>query len=159
MADAGPLIAFGRLDKLPLLGAIFDRVIVPRAVYDETRSRPETPDASAIRAAAQSGALTLDASAPGRPDLPGEVELGEGQAAAIALAAKLGDAVLMDDLQGRSAASMLKLRVVGCSSKASSRLNRRGSSISSRVGPSVGGAYAYINTGIGSLTLQMVRPG
>ena len=113
VADAGPLIAFGRLDKFSVLSAIFDRVIVPQAVYEETQSRPEIPDASAIRVAAQSGALTLDASAPDRPNLPGEIELGEGEAAAIALAAKLGYGVLMDNLQGRSAASMLKLRVIG----------------------------------------------
>ena len=113
VADAGPLIAFGRLDKFSVLGAIFDRVIVPQVVYEETQLRPAVPDASAIRAAVQGGTLTLDASAPGRPDLPGEVELGEGEAAAIALATKLGHGVLVDDLQGRSAAYMLKLRVIG----------------------------------------------
>ena len=45
--------------------------------------------------------------------MPGENELGEGEVVAIALAAKLGYGVLMDDLQGRSAAAMLKLRVIG----------------------------------------------
>ncbi len=50
-ADASPLIAFGRLEKYFVLGAMFDRVIVPRALYEETRSRPATPDASAMRAA------------------------------------------------------------------------------------------------------------
>lgn len=113
VADAGPLIAFGRLDKFSVLSAIFDRVIVPQAVYEETQSHPAAPDASVIRAAAESGALTLDASAPDRPDLPEEIELGEGEAAAIALAAKLGYGVLMNDLQGRSIASMLALRVIG----------------------------------------------
>jgi len=80
VADAGPLIAFGRLDKLSLLGAIFDRVIVPQAVYEETQSRPDLPDALAIRAAAQSGALNVVAAAPDRADLPGEIELGDGEA-------------------------------------------------------------------------------
>jgi predicted nucleic acid-binding protein len=61
VADAGPLIAFRRLDKFSLLGAIFDRVIVPQAVYDETRSCPQTPDASAIRAAAQISSGGADA--------------------------------------------------------------------------------------------------
>jgi len=113
VADAGPLIAFGRLDKLSLLGAIFDRVIVPQAVYEETQSRPDLPDALAIRAAAQSGALNVVAAAPDRADLPGEIELGDGEAAAIALAARLGYGVLIDDLQGRAAATLLKLRVIG----------------------------------------------
>jgi hypothetical protein len=37
VADAGPLIAFGRLDKFSVLGAIFDRVIVPQAVLKRER--------------------------------------------------------------------------------------------------------------------------
>ena len=113
VADAGPLIAFGRLDKLSLLGAIFDRVIVPQAVYEETQSRPDLPDALAIRAAVQSGSLNVVASAPERADLPVEIELGDGEAAAIALAARLGYGVLIDDSQGRAAATLLKLRVIG----------------------------------------------
>ena len=43
VADAGPLMAFGRFDKLSLLGAICDRVIVPQAVYEETQSRSDLP--------------------------------------------------------------------------------------------------------------------
>lgn len=113
VADAGPLIAFGRLDKLSLLGAIFDRVMVPQAVYEETQSRPDLPDALAIRAAAQGGALSLVASVPERAQLPVEIELGDGEAAAIALAARLGHGVLIDDSQGRAAAVLLKLRVIG----------------------------------------------
>lgn len=113
MADAGPLIAFGRLDKLALLGAMFDRVVVPRAVYLETQSAPAAPDAAAIRAAVEGGGLDIDESVPDRPKLPDGVELGEGEAAAIAIAVKLGYGVLMDDLQARSAASVLGLRVIG----------------------------------------------
>jgi len=113
VADAGPLIAFGRLDKLSLLGAIFQRVIVPQAVYAETQSRPDVRDAIAIRAAVESGAMSVEASPPGRADLPTEIELGDGEAAAIALAAKFGYGVLIDDAQGRVAAATLKLKVIG----------------------------------------------
>jgi hypothetical protein len=113
VADAGPLIAFGRLDKLSLLGAIFQRVIVPQAVYAETQSRSDLPDALAIRAAVQSGSLSVVASAPERADLPVEIELGDGEAAAMALAAKFGYGVLIDDSQGRAVAATLKLKVIG----------------------------------------------
>jgi predicted nucleic acid-binding protein len=113
VADAGPLIAFGRLDKLSLLGAIFERVIVPQAVFAETQSRPDFPDAIAIRTAVQSRTLSIEASASERPDLPSDIELGDGEAAAIALATKLGYGVLIDDLQGRAAAAALKLKVIG----------------------------------------------
>jgi hypothetical protein len=39
VADAGPLIAFGRLDKFSVLGAVFDRVIVPEADDGRPRTR------------------------------------------------------------------------------------------------------------------------
>jgi predicted nucleic acid-binding protein len=113
VADAGPLIAFGRLDKLALLRAIFDAVIVPEAVYEETQSRPDLPDALAIRAAVQGGSLNVVAPGPDRADLPIDIELGDGEAAAIALAARLGYGVLIDDSQARAAAALLKLRVIG----------------------------------------------
>jgi predicted nucleic acid-binding protein len=115
VADAGPLIAFGRLDKLSLLGAIFERVIVPQAVYAETLLRPDVPDAVAIRAAVANGSLSVEASLPERADLPVEVEveLGDGEAAAIALAAKFACGVLIDDSQGRAVAAALKLKVIG----------------------------------------------
>ena len=113
VADAGPLIAFGRLDKVSLLGAVFDGVIVPRAVYDETQARPDLPDALAVHGAVQTGTLKVVELGPERADLPGGIELGEGEAAAIALAARLGYGLLIDDLQGRAAAAQLKLRVIG----------------------------------------------
>lgn len=113
MADAGPLIAFGRLDKLSLLDSIFDRVIVPRTVYEETQSRPELPDALAIRAAVEDGSLSLPAPPSEPAALPAEAHLGDGEAAVITLAARLGYGVLIDDSQGRTAATLLKLKVIG----------------------------------------------
>lgn len=102
VADAGPLIAFGRLRKLELLGRIFEKVIVPRAVFEETQFRPDFADARAILAARQSGVFTVDASSPGVERLPPDVELGEG--AAISLAAERGHAVLIDEKLGREVA-------------------------------------------------------
>jgi uncharacterized protein len=113
VADAGPLIAFGRLDKFSLLAAIFDGVIVPRVVFEETQARSDLPDALAIRSAVQTGALKVVESGTERADVVAEIELGEGEAAAITLAAKLGYGLLIDDLQGRAAAAHLRLRVIG----------------------------------------------
>jgi len=59
-ADASLLIAFGRLDKFSVLSAIFDRVIVSQAVYEELRSHPATPDASAMCIAAPTGTPTRE---------------------------------------------------------------------------------------------------
>jgi len=86
-ADAGPLIALGRLRKLELLAGVFEKVIVPSAVLDETQYRADLVDAQAIFAARQSGLLLVDGS-PGDPAiLPSDVNLGVGEAAAICLAA------------------------------------------------------------------------
>ena len=112
VADAGPLIAFGRLHQIDLLGRVFERVVVPRAVFEETQRRPDLPDARAIVDAARSGVLFVDDSAPGSARLPG-ADLGEGEAAAILLAAERGHGVLIDDKQGRAVAAALNLRVIG----------------------------------------------
>lgn len=113
VADAGPLIAFGRLRKLDLLGRLFEKVIVPRAVFEETQFRPDLADARAILAARQSGVLTMEELSPGVERLPPDVELGEGEAAAISLAAERGHAVLIDERLGRQVAAALGLRVIG----------------------------------------------
>lgn len=60
VADAGPLIALGRLRKLELLAGVFEKVIVPPAVLDETQYRADLADAQAIFAARQSGLLVVD---------------------------------------------------------------------------------------------------
>ena len=113
VADAGPLIALGRLRKLELLAGVFEKVIVPPAVLDEMQYRADLADAQAIFAARQSGLLVVDGS-PGEPAiLPSDANLGVGEAAAICLAAALGHGVLMDEKLGRAVAEKLKLSVIG----------------------------------------------
>ncbi|MCZ7562896.1 MAG: DUF5615 family PIN-like protein [Burkholderiales bacterium] len=60
-ADAGPLIALGRLDKLSLLGVVFDGTIVPQAVYEGTQApRTRTALAAAGHDAIWTGDWTPD---------------------------------------------------------------------------------------------------
>ncbi len=113
VADAGPLIALGRLRKIELLARIFAKVIVPRIVFEETQSRPDLQDARAIVAARQSGVFIVDSSSAGSANLPADGELGDGEAAAISLAAALGHGVLIDDKHGRAVAATLNLRTIG----------------------------------------------
>jgi predicted nucleic acid-binding protein len=35
VADSGPLISLAKLDYLHLLPVLYERVVIPRAVYDE----------------------------------------------------------------------------------------------------------------------------
>ena len=113
VADAGPLIALGRLRKLELLADVFEKVIVPPAVLDETQYRADLADAQAIFAARQSGLLVVDGSHGDPEILPSDTNLGVGEAAAICLAAALGHGVLMDEKLGRAVAEKLKLSVIG----------------------------------------------
>lgn len=113
VADAGPLIALGRLRKLELLAGVFEKIIVPPTVLDETQFRADLADAQAISAARRSGLFVVDGSAADPAILPPDTNLGVGEAAAICLAAALGHGVLIDEKLGRAVAQELKLRVVG----------------------------------------------
>lgn len=108
VADAGPLIALGLLDLLPVLGQLFAQVQVPRAVLAECVALPELPDARRIAAAVDSGLLiACDA----RPlEIPG---LHGGELAAIGRALELQAALLADDLAARQHARALGLLVIG----------------------------------------------
>jgi predicted nucleic acid-binding protein len=51
VADAGPLIAFGRIGRLDLLPQTLGEILVPNAVAGECLADPEKPRAQAIREA------------------------------------------------------------------------------------------------------------
>lgn len=108
VADSGPLIALGRLDRLALLGGVFGQVQVPRAVLAECMARPELLDAQRIKAAVADGTL-----------LPCEATaiiasgLQTGERAAIGRAIEIGAALLADDRAARLHASARGLVVIG----------------------------------------------
>jgi predicted nucleic acid-binding protein len=108
VSDAGPLISLGRLDLLPLLGALFAEVQVPDVVVDECLARPDNVDAQRIRQALASG-LLLRCPGPSM-QLPG---LQPGESAAITRALEIGAALLMDERAGRAHALALGLAVTG----------------------------------------------
>ena len=58
VADAGPLIAFGRIQRLELLPQVLGEVLVPHAVAVECLADPEKPGARAICDAFQAQLLT-----------------------------------------------------------------------------------------------------
>lgn len=112
VADASPVIALARIDQLALLPQIFSRAILPLAVYLETQSRPELPDAAAIRAAREEAVFLVHEDAiQVVAGLPGE--LGDGEAAAISLALQMHCGVFMDEKAGRAAARALGLKTIG----------------------------------------------
>lgn len=108
VADAGPLIALGRIDRLALLGGVFGQVQIPRAVLAECLARPEFPDAQRIKAAVVDGTL-LPCEAP--PIVASGLQAGER--AAIGRAIEIGAALLADDRAARLHASARGLVVIG----------------------------------------------
>jgi predicted nucleic acid-binding protein len=108
VADAGPLVALGRLDRLVLLSAVFQQVQVPHIVLAECLLRRDLADAQRIEAAVAGGAL-LPCDGP-------SVEaagLGAGERAAIGRAQEIGAALLADDQAARACAARLGIVAIG----------------------------------------------
>ena len=108
VADAGPLIALGRLDRLALLTAVFQQVQVPHVVLAECLLRRDLADARRIEAALANGWL-LPCDGP-------SVEaagLGVGERAAIGRAQEIGAALLADDQAARACAARFGIVAIG----------------------------------------------
>lgn len=113
VADATPLIHLARAGRLGLLPKLYERVVVPRSVWEEAMGQDEPrPEAQALRDASESWLevrtlaaremRTADALRKGAP-------LGRGESEAIALAESLRAALLMDD---RVAIGLARMRGV-----------------------------------------------
>ena len=117
-ANAGPLIALGKLGLLQLLHRLYDTVLVPTAVYAEAVTRGielGQSDAHAIQLAiARHELLVVDASETGPPDGDWATALDAGERSAIHLARQEdADWVLLDDQLARENAQRLGLKVKG----------------------------------------------
>jgi hypothetical protein len=104
VSNASPLIAFAAIDRLQLLPALFESVIMPPAVALETRRAiPVAPPWLFVQ----------DLKHP-MPPVVLRRRLGDGEREAIALAAELGvQQILLDDLPARKVARDLGLSVIG----------------------------------------------
>jgi hypothetical protein len=112
VSDASPLIGLAMTGHLELLKHLYERVIIPEAVYQElTGSDAELPGASEVRT------LEWIISQPVQNEVVVhalEGELDHGEATAIALAVELqADLVLIDERRARRAATRLGLNVLG----------------------------------------------
>ncbi len=101
VSDASPLIALHQIDRLDLLQALFDSVVVPPSVEQEVA--PSVGDLPAWIRRRQ---------APQLPGLAGDLHAGEREAIALALDLA-ADFVVVDDLPGRRAAASLGLPIIG----------------------------------------------
>lgn len=113
IADASPLIAFGRINSISILTDTLGMVIIPEAVAIECLADTSRPGACEIQKAIQKKIIKVEAN----PKLEGNHDLlnilGKGEAAAINLAIKLKTGLLIDEKLGRSAAKKLNVKVIG----------------------------------------------
>ena len=111
VSDAGPLIIFARLGRLPLLRDVTGHLTIPLAVYAEIMANQGTmPGAAEI---AQANWIVRETLAEQSllPSLPGSLH--EGEREAIALASELNAQLLMDEIRGRRVATQLGIEVIG----------------------------------------------
>jgi predicted nucleic acid-binding protein len=118
LVNAGPLIALGKLNRLPLLAQLFGKVHVPQAVFDEAvveGARRNTPDALIIRLFLQHYSFPiLDLSELASRSYVPAWELGAGERQLLALAQSFPAAlVLLDDELAREEARRLGIPVKG----------------------------------------------
>jgi predicted nucleic acid-binding protein len=111
VSDAGPIIVFARIGRLPLLQKVSGSLLIPTAVHDEIvvkksgmAGAAEVEQADWIRRIAVADRSMLDR-------LPGGLHAGEREA--IVLAQEQRAQLLVDDIRARRAASNLRIEVIG----------------------------------------------
>ncbi len=116
VADAGPLIALARVQRLGLLQTLYHSVLIPPAVHDELGIRSGRPAALRLKRALDQGWLQVrPLSADAAKSLPELMRiLDAGEAEAILLAEHVGcQFLLIDDRRGRRVAKRRGIPVVG----------------------------------------------
>ena len=116
VTDSGPIIALAKLNHLRLLPAMYDRVVIPRAVYDEVVTmglRRGYPDAGIADAFLKRMKWHPMAAVVVLPELGDDVRLGRGEREALTLAKAHNALVLMDEDYARTIADQLGLAHIG----------------------------------------------
>ena len=112
VCDTSPLLLFARADRLGLLPALYQRVVVPRAVLQEVNVQADEP-ARQIQVHVQKDVFQRKEAQGRNLDAIGE-NMGRGERAAIALARELdAELVVLDDEQGRTEARRHGLSITG----------------------------------------------
>jgi predicted nucleic acid-binding protein len=111
IGDTAPLNYLMLIDRVDILPQLYDRVLIPLAVWEELQ-RPETPEAVLAWVAQPPPWLEIRP-AEKSPD-PAVQNLGAGEREAIALAEELhAERLIMDDRAARRVATQRNLTVIG----------------------------------------------
>jgi len=111
VCNSGPLIALVSIDCLYILSKVYQRILIPNAVYQEVTSSEELIGARQIANESWIEKKSLDSS----PDRLLRAELGAGEAEVITLAMELkASKVLIDERKARRIAKLIYgLRITG----------------------------------------------
>lgn len=112
VADAGPLIALGCLNKISILTITLGSIIVPETVSHECIHDLSRPGAQAIQRALDERVLVISEKFDNSSFVLNKL-LGPGETAAIQLAKELSCGLLMDDLLARNIAAALNVSTIG----------------------------------------------
>lgn len=113
VADAGPLIIFGKTCGIELIRAVVEEILVPPAVVSECIDEAGKPGAIAIRQAIREGLLTVLEPAPVSGAACDLLLLDDGEKEALAAAHARHCAVLLDETVARSVASKIGVQAIG----------------------------------------------
>lgn len=112
VSDTGPLIALAKVDQLRLLDALFDKVLIPPAVYRELLAKSGA-EADCLDRALQEF-LELVSALQIQPGVEiATLNLDRGEREAVALAYTHKALLIVDERLGRVAARRLGLTVTG----------------------------------------------
>jgi predicted nucleic acid-binding protein len=113
ICDSTVLINFAAIDRLDVLQACFEKLLIPNAVYAETIGA-NFRDWQRLTQAVSGGWIEVHPILPSQTDPEIPLELSEGERETIILGLELDDAqLLLDEHPARQVAKQLNLKVLG----------------------------------------------
>jgi predicted nucleic acid-binding protein len=114
ISNASPLIHLAKVGKLIVLKESFEKILIPKEVFEEVCGSQDTPDSVIISDAVKEGWIRVQkTSIGGIKQLAETAGIQIGEASAILLAKKEKIPLIIDDKMGRSTATMMGVTCVG----------------------------------------------
>ena len=114
MVNSSPLIWLAKIGRLTLLKTLFEEVILPMRVYEESALRKRSADAVLIGKAVEEGWIKVSEERMEEADvLAGASGIHLGEAEAVLLAQKLDTELIIDERETSATAQMFGVRPIG----------------------------------------------
>jgi len=114
IADAGPLIALSRIDKLEIFQQLFQQITITNTVRDEILDNDHQKGKAEINKAIKSGWVKVEiVDIQDWAAINSGVDAGESSAIYLALQARDSTLLIIDDQAGRAEAKYQKINLMG----------------------------------------------